>query len=58
MSILGSVTGMDDSQKVNVLQVIFAGLWKLTEGDPAARKMLVSAAEEYNRRMDEFNGRR
>jgi hypothetical protein len=42
----------------NVLQFIFAAMWKLTEGDPFARKMLVAAGEEYSRRMDEFNGRR
>jgi hypothetical protein len=41
--------------ETNVLQFIFAAMWKLTEGDPVARKMLVSVGEEYNRRMDEFN---
>jgi hypothetical protein len=54
----GARPGREGKQDVNVLQVIFAGLWKLTEDMPAARKMIVSAAEEYNRRMDEFNGRR
>ena len=58
MSILGSVTGMEDAQKVNMLQLIFAAMWKQAEGNPAARKMLASAGEEYNRRMDEINGRR
>ena len=49
---------MKDAEKVNVLQAIFAAMWKQSEGNPALRKMLTQAAEEYNRRMDEINGRR
>jgi hypothetical protein len=41
-----------------VLQFIFAAMWKLTENQPLTRRMLVSVAEEYNRRMAEINGRR
>ena len=59
----GSVTAMDSAQKaspaagqeVNVLQVLFAMMWKLTEGDPVARKMLIAAAEGYNRQMARIN---
>jgi hypothetical protein len=54
----GARPNREGKQDVNVLQVIFAGLWKLTEDMPTARKMIVSVAEEYNRRMDEINGRR
>jgi hypothetical protein len=58
MSILGSVTDMDEAQKVNWLQFFFMAMWKQAEGDPAARKMLTDVAEAYNRRMAEINGRR
>ena len=44
------------AEGANVLQFMFAAMWRLTEGDPAARKALTAAAEAYNRRMDEFNG--
>lgn len=49
---LVTIGGMAET---NVLQVMFAAMWKLTEGNPSARKMLTAAAEEYNRRMAEIN---
>lgn len=41
--------------ETNVLQVMFAAMWKLTEDNASARRMLIACAEEYNRRMAEIN---